>query len=487
MITRKSLSPGFLFLILVTFLLLSPACKTDDPAIDDPETPEDPTPPPTMVSWYVAPGGDNNAAGSLSAPFRTIARALESCAPGEAVVLRAGTYTEAVRIRNPRITLMGYGGETAIIQLPVDNEDLDICVDFDVDSSGGSLKNLEIIGGYYYAVAFETRWDWGEADRGGASDMLVENCRIHHSGRDCIKIKPGCDRVTIRDCEIHHSGAGYPASTPEDDKNAEGIDNVNGDQMTVTRCTIHDIASTGIYFKGGATSCLVERCRISACGAGGVMIGFDTSPEYFDLTVNSEYYEAIDGTVKNCMISDTGYAGIGLYAAKGCSVLSNTLVDTARKGHAPLYFGVTFQDWEPEAGRPASISPRLINNLVLQRQGYSPTVLFIRHSEELGGLSSLQGMPTMSNNLYFSPGGPAGFSDQRPGSYIMDASLAAWQNHSASDASSLETEPRLTADFHLEAASPAIERGTSLNEVTDDFDGEPRSNPPDIGADENAG
>lgn len=466
--------------MIVFFLLLS-GCRSDEVEAEEENPPEDPI---SGVVWYVSPSGDDSGAGSEDSPFRTIARALETCQPGETIALFAGTYPEAVRIRQPRITLRSRPGERALIQSPVDDEEISICVEFDVDSSGGKLQNLEITGGYYYAVSFETKWDWGGSDRGGACDVTVENCLIHHSGRDCVKIKPGCDRITIQNCEIHHSGAGYPSGTPDDDKNAEGIDNVNGDSMTVIGCTIHDIASTGIYFKGGATDCRIDRSRIYNCGGGGVMVGFDTSPEYFDLTVNPEYYEAIDGTVQNCIISDTVYAGIGLYASRNCNVYHNTLVNTAKRGHAPLYFGITFQDWEPSANRPASIGPELINNLVCQGEASPSTMVFIRYSEELGGLSALSGMPAMSNNLYFCVAGSPAFSDQRPGSLLMDCDLSAWMGHIAGDQNSCIADPLLDDKLHLRSGSPAIGRGLYLEEVPHDYDGDSRGNPPDIGADE---
>lgn len=49
----------------------------------------------TMVagtSWYVAPDGDDEAAGSLEHPFATVQRAQQAVAPGDTVFLRGGTY-----------------------------------------------------------------------------------------------------------------------------------------------------------------------------------------------------------------------------------------------------------------------------------------------------------------------------------------------------------------------------------------------------------
>ncbi len=132
-------------------------------------------------------------------------------------------------------------------------------------------------------------------DRSGASHILIEDCRIHDTGRDAIKIKPNCDDITIRRCEIFRTGVG-PANAA--DPNAEGIDCVNGDRILIQDCDLHDIHSTGIYLKGGSTDAVVERCRVTRCGEGGILLGFDTSPEFFDLTVNRAYHENIRGKVR---------------------------------------------------------------------------------------------------------------------------------------------------------------------------------------------
>ena len=61
---------------------------------------------------------------------------------------------------------------------------------------------------------------------------------------------------------------------------------------------------------------IVQRNRIENVGIAGVLVGFDTSPEYFDTVRNPQYYEAIRGIVRNNVIRNANYAGIGLYAAQ---------------------------------------------------------------------------------------------------------------------------------------------------------------------------
>jgi len=430
--------------------------------------------------WVSPTGNDVTGIGSETRPYRTIFKALSECEGGETILLCSGEYREAVRIRWPNITLRSAPGHWAKIIVPTDDEEEAIALMMDVESSGSKIQSLEIIGGYYYGIKFETRWDWGIEDRSGASDIIIEDCVIHHTGRDAVKITPQCNRITIRRCEIYASGVG---AHNQGNPNAEGIDNVNGDRMLVQECHIHDVSTTGIYFKGGARECIVERNIIEHCGASGILIGFDTSPEYFDITTNPEYYESISGIARNNVILDTAYAGIGLYAAKDAQVYHNTIVRTAREGLSPITFGLSFQDWEPEAGRPPSINPIILNNLVYQESGERPIVA-IRYSDELGGMSALEGPLVIDANCYYAPGGEIWFQDRRPGHYLERGDFEDWKAHVGAEANSLCADPLLTERYRLEAGSPCIDKGIPTDLVRYDVDNRLRPSPFDIGASE---
>jgi len=293
----------------------------------------------------------------------------------------------------------------------------------------------------------ETTWDWGlehYPTRYGASNIIIEDCKLHSSRNDVIKIKPNCNDIIIRYNEIYNSGTAYGGGSG----NAEGIDNVNGDNMKVNNNYIHDICSTGIYAKGGATDVLIEYNRIERARDAGILVGFDTSPEFFDLAINSQYYENIRGIVRNNLIIDTVFSGIGLYASKDAQIYNNTLVNVATgTNHSAIYFGITYQDWDDDAGRPASVNPNIHHNIISQPSTINRPMVEIRYANELGGLSALDGNPTMSNNCYYISGKNATFSDRRPGSTLENARLSAWQSHIGGDSGSLEVNPDLDADY----------------------------------------
>jgi parallel beta-helix repeat protein len=434
-------------------------------------------------------GNDVSGTGTLALPYRTLRHVLEPAnalvQAGDIVTLRgsaSGTFYDADEYRlRVRLTLRSFAGEWAILRCPITVLD-GICLQIDPDASGSVVSRLEIQGGTIYSVFLQTDWEQDANPGGsGATDVLLEDCKLHGSGRDVVKVTPKSQRLHVRRCEIYNSGTSYAPGTPLDDKNAEGIDNVNADGMIVEDSYIHDIATSCLYFKGGAHNALIQRNRLENCGLGGVLVGFDTSPEFFDLQLNPGYFEALSSTVINNIIRNTDYAGIGLYASQGSKIYNNTLIDTARIGHAALYFGVTLQDFEPQALRPANQQVSLQNNIV--RQSHD-RCLSIRFANELGGLSGLLGSPGSNYNYYARSTGSCQFRDARPGAPLAQGTLAQWRAAQNVDAMSLEGALQLASDGHLIATSQAINRGVTLAEVTLDFDNQARIAPIDIGADE---
>jgi hypothetical protein len=431
---------------------------------------------------FVSTSGNNSSGnGTSSKPYRTIQYAIDRAAAGDTVTVRGPssnrTYNECdVRLRQ-KLVLRSYPGERAHIHCDMNTPD-SVTVQIDPGASGSRLSGLEISGGMYYGVMLQTGW-WQDAtgNEKGPTGVVLEDLLIHDTGRDGIKITPKSDNAVIRRVEIHHTGAIYPPGTSLDDKNADGIDNVNGSGMVVEDSYIHHTATTGVYFKGGAADVVIQRNRIEEAGQAGILVGFDTSVEFFDLRANPNYYEAIRGTVRNNYVKGTAYAGIGLYAAKDAVVANNTIVDAAREGHAALYFGVTFQDWDPNAKRPPNINPRLLNNLVVN----GSDCMAIRYSDELGGLSGLSGSPGSDYNGFAST---CRFDDGRPGSVLSNGTLAQWRSSTKADTHSLSGSFSVDAKGHLPSGSAAINKGTVVAQVADDIDKQPRLSSYDIGADE---
>src|SRR5690606_16687422 len=354
-------------------------------------------PPLGAREWFVSTEGSDSNDGSRERPFRTIGHVLSPAnylvEHGDTVTLRAPpgnrTYIECDVRRRVRLVLRSHPGERAHIHCDIATPET-VVVQVDPTASGSRISTLELSGGRVYGVMMQTNWyQGGPASEHGASNVVLEDLLIRDTGRDGIKITPKSDNVTIRRVEIRNTGAAYPPGTPVDAMNADGIDNVNGSGMVVEDSHIHDVATTGLYFKGGAADVLVQRNRIENAGMAGILVGFDTSPDYLDPGVNPAWHESVRAVVRNNVVRNTGYAGIGMYASSDALVANNTIIDAARQGHASLFFGIALQDWEDRAGRPPSVNPRIVNNLVVG----GGRCIEIRQLSELGGLVGLDGPP----------------------------------------------------------------------------------------------
>ncbi len=420
-------------------------------------------------------GSDTSGTGSLAAPYATLARALAAAAAGDTVTLRGGTYTGGVRIDVPGITIQSQPGEWAVVTAPLNNANIDSTIRFEAAASGGRLSRLEITGGYYYGVMLQTTWDWGPTvPTYGASNITITDCKIHDTGRDCIKLTPLCNDVTIQRSEIYNSGR-------RDSSNAEGIDNVNANRLVVQDCYIHDIATNGLYAKGGATGCIIQRNVIANCGVGGIMVGFYTDAEYFSTDVNPGYYENIDGIIRNNIIVNTQMTGIGMYASLRAQVFNNTLVNVAQTAQAAVLFsaGEIYFDRNPVPLLVPNREASFQNNIVVQSAASSRDMFQIRSNGLVGGF-------TVNHNRYYHAGSSAVFEDDRDGS-LFTGNLAQWRTHSAGESGSSEGNPQLDASHHLAAGSPCVDAGVTLTAVAEDIDQEARVGLTDIGADEWSG
>jgi len=196
---------------------------------------------------------------------------------------------------------------------------------------------------------------------------------------------------------------------------------------------------------------LIENNRIETAYGAGIMVGFDTSPEFFDTSTNPEFYENIRCIVRNNLIINTGWEGIGLYASKDAQIYNNTLVNVANYGqyHSAIYFGLTYQDWEKYAGRPASINPNIHHNIVSLPNSNVRPMIEIRYddNDQLGKMSALDGNPVMNNNCYYIAGKSATFNDRRPGRTLENEGLAAWKTHISGDNGTIEEDPALDGEY----------------------------------------
>jgi hypothetical protein len=399
---------------------------------------------------YVSNSGSNSQAGSAPQPWQTLAYAATQLSPGDTIVLRGGTYAGNVTIATDDITVMSYPGEWAVVEAPINDSNQGWALWFNAE--GAKVYDLELLGGYYYCLKLE------------AGHAIVKGCKLHDSGRDCIKIVPDADNILIEQNEIYNSGQ-------RDNSNAEGIDNVNADQMVVRGNFIHDIATNGVYAKGGARDCLIENNLIMDCG-GGILLGYFTDLQFFDPVQNPNYHGNLDGVVRNNFVIRTEGPGIGMFAALRPVVVNNTLVEVAESSRGGVHF-------EPVANAGQLryvVDPMVVNNIVTLSATSSRTVIEDRN----GGMT---GTIDLDYNRYYDADG--NLTIRYGGGQI---SFSQWQNSvPGGDAFSLVSDPQLGSHYRLQLNSSAIDMGRTLPAHPFDYDYEPRTGVYDIGAEEVGG
>jgi len=194
-------------------------------------------------TYYVATTGSDAFPGTQASPLRTVAAALNLAMPGDAVVLRAGRYTEAGLSTQrdgggsdaTRIVLASYPGETATIVGTTSSHALSI------DHSWITVQGLEIDGDFSSRDGIRTT---------NASNLIIRACRILNAGArvnngagDGIDIEGGTD-VLVEDCEIFDCLAGSFAVQAD----SHGIVAGNFQRVTIRRCRIYRCSGDSIQF-----------------------------------------------------------------------------------------------------------------------------------------------------------------------------------------------------------------------------------------------
>ncbi|MEW6128939.1 MAG: PKD domain-containing protein [Acidobacteriota bacterium] len=381
--------------------------------------------------WYVSTTGNDANSGSLSAPVATLRKAHELAAPGDTIYLRGGTYTQTryLWLDKAGIAISSYPGENAIISASTTDEaNLSYVLFLLADNQ--SLMNIEVRGGYYYAVKIESNLN-----------CVLRNCKIGGSGRDCIKTF-NADNLLIEKCEIGPSGV-------RDASNAEGIDSIGSLGVTIRENYIHDTATCGVYLKGGAKNGIVERNRVERAGHAGILLGQDTDLEFMR---DNTPYECRDSICRNNVVISTNGAGIGTYSGSNVRFENNTLFDVAKVFHAGLYCVTNSRDISAE-------NAKFRNNIVVVNSN-RPMVFVINPGSGFGA----------NSNIYYKPaGGTYRFSFESPARTFYWESFAEWQVGMNVDGRSVVVDPMLDHNNLCQpfAGSPAIDRGEVLDNPLD--------------------
>ncbi len=243
------------------------------------------------ATFTVDPAGDDANAGDSTAPWRTVQHAASTVTAGDRIEIRAGNYVESVSLNRSGTAdrpIVFAADPGAILMSPDPHASMEA---FDIAAGTGylTLIGIEATGGFAETIFLRA----GTHDiriegcmlhdnhagiiMGGASNITVEHCSIHHNGTLGIRIAGGSHDVTINDTDSFMNANGMGCSSTIDGFAAEadttaitfnraraygnggdGFD-LQGDQVTLNDVESFDNACTGIKLDQNAVirGCLV--------------------------------------------------------------------------------------------------------------------------------------------------------------------------------------------------------------------------------------
>ena len=268
--------------------------------------------------------------------------------------------------------------------------------------------------------------------------VTVQEFDIRYWGAHGIQIdgySGNCDNIIIQRNDISYIGGSYQFGTTRFGNGIEQWD--NGTNLIVRYNRINQVYDAGMTTQGETP-------------------GNTKSDQlfYYNIVTNSEYgFEFFnrDATSRNTRIK----------------IYNNVFYNNGGGwGHSqrPDVSGIGFVMWGSTA---ISTSCQFQNNIIHTSA---------QNSINVDDANDLLGWSIDYNDLY--PDGPIKFKI-----YTTHYDFTGWKTNSKQDGHSITSNPLFvsTSDFHLQSTSPAINAGTNVG-LTQDFDGNPISGVPDMGA-----
>lgn len=323
--------------------------------------------------WYVAPHGDDAAAGTQSDPFRTIARALDAAQAGDGVSLAAGTYEESVRTRrhgSADAPIAVFGPREAVLRSPSTDPVVEIRHDHHALfglTIDGALGDLDAPDDYADTLVSV----WGAGTEAPNRGTRLVGLALRRAGGECVRLRYFTVEAEIAGNEIRECGryfylegetgengegifVGTPmsdwADNPTDEPDAsndhwihdndidtagnECIDVQEGARGSVierNRCTGQkDIDSAGIDARGDANT--IRANEVFGCAGAGVRVGSEGGFGLANEVVDNDIHDNMQGGVK-------------IQASPQAAICGNTFADN---GGADA-IGDFAEDYDPAA------------------------------------------------------------------------------------------------------------------------------------------
>jgi uncharacterized repeat protein (TIGR02059 family) len=219
--------------------------------------------PPVAATYVSTTGSDTSGNGTITAPFRTIQRALTSgqIIAGRTLFIRGGNYIE--RVRNDlysipagvsfsnAVTISGYQSEVVTIRnIGMTTSAMQYIIFQNLTVDGAQVENEAV----YLA--------------GGSHHIRFQNVKITQAAMQGVLIPHGTDHHhDFLQCEVFNNGFWYTDASHPDGSFFHGM-YMSGSDNTIDGCLIHDNSGYGYHGYNGyggsdrANRNTVKNCRI---------------------------------------------------------------------------------------------------------------------------------------------------------------------------------------------------------------------------------
>ncbi|MCG2461640.1 hypothetical protein K8352_12840 [Flavobacteriaceae bacterium F89] len=431
----------------------------------------------TPRNYYVSPNGKDSNTGSADSPWKTINHSQDKLSPGDTLFARGGTYVETVYIDNngtedQPIVISAYRGETPIVDgqdfLP--NEDWGAMFTLAgsyIHVMGFEVKNSNITGkvkggegvrfkdGVYNKISFMKIHGCGDHGIDVNADFsIVEDCEVYLNAMNNVShsisngwangisfAREATDGITdhgiIRRCVVYNN-------------HGEGIDAFEANDITIEDCITYDNWTMNLYISD-ATNCLVQRNIVYNSpestfplrndNRSGITLADEVSDG--ESIPHSANNLIINNFLYNADLSAFGWTLVPNTGLKNVLIANNTIVN------GNLSIGV-FED------SIVHRNSQIRNNIIVgeARVSNAQGIIFSNNNWKENPTDNVKGMGDIIGDPELSLSG-----DTAPGTMTGDY-------------------------FKLLNSSPCIQKGVDLMEVTEDFFGNLRGSPPDMGGHE---
>ena len=403
------------------------------------------------TTFYVSPDGSDSGPGTQAIPFQTIQAAISHAINGDSVTLEDGVYT------GPGDVDIDFGG-----------------LNLTVNSVNGPAKTIIDCGG---STALHRGFYFHSNESNAVvSGLTIENGHDGHGGG--VAIETG-SVVTLNNCDIINNEVSHVSSMGGDPNDGAGGGVANFGRVTLTNCTLsgniaysangHDIFNSscggGLYNDDYATlvGCTIDNNTVTGSvqnpGSGG---GFaNGTDQIVGLTVQAAVSNCIfagnTATYGGGIVNDL-YVGTHSLTLTNCLIVSNATTNGNGGGIFSLNGPLTLQFCTLSGNRA---------------QGSGS-----------GGALYSASPTTLTNDILYSDSAPSGPE-------IYDSLTAMISDCDINDPAYARTNGNFNADplfvlaptdLSLQTGSPCIGNGVAIPDITTDFDGKMRLNPPSIGA-----